>query len=57
MKVPFLWLGVLASSVTVAYGQTGGTRPAKAERPPTPTQAASAIKNVRLVDAVRNQDQ
>ena len=56
MKVPFLWLGVLASSVTVAYGQTGGTRPAKAERPPTPARAESAIKDVRLVDAVRNQD-
>ena len=57
MKVPFLWLGVLASFVTVAYGQTGGTRPATTERAPTPTPAASAIKVVRLVDAVRNQDQ
>ena len=46
MKVPFLWLGVLASSVTLAYGQTGGTRPATTERAPTPTPAAN---NSRVV--------
>ena len=57
MKVPFLWLGVLPISMAMAYGQTAGTPPAKAERPPAPARAASAIKDVRLVDAVRSQDQ
>jgi ankyrin repeat protein len=53
MKGPFLWCGVLAGSITMAYGQTAGTRAAK---PGRPTVVAAANGDLRLVDAVRNRD-